>query len=172
MLFELLAAISAAVAAGGIAFLLRRFIPALPGWLIPAAAGAGLLTVSIALEYSWYRSTAEALPERVEVALAPETRAPWRPWTFLRPTTDRFIAVDQGSRLTHPAAPERRILDLLVFQRWTPPRRVRAAFDCAAGRRVDLVEDVRLGADGTIEGAEWLDTGFDDPITRTACAGA
>ena len=169
MLMELLAAFSAALAAGGGAYLLRRLVPALPRWLVPAAAGAAMLFVTISLEYSWFARTARALPERVEVALADESRAPWRPWSYIWPQTSRFIAVDRRSTLTNPEAPDLRIVDLLVFQRWTLPRRIRAVFDCTAGRRADLLDGVTLGESGAIEGAEWRDTGLDDPITRTAC---
>ena len=116
-------------------------------------AGAAMIVAAASLEQSWYGRTVAALPPRVEVAVAHESRAPWRPWTYLSPYVDRFVAVDQGSVLTHAAAPKRRVADVLVFGRWTPPRRVRAAFDCAEGRRADLVEGVSLGADGAIEGA-------------------
>ena len=170
MLLELLAVVFAGLAGGGVASLARRLVRALPRWLVPAAAGGAMIAVSVSLEYAWFDRTRDALPPRVEVALTHESRAPWRPWTYLAPFVDRFVAVDAGSVLTHPGAPDRRIVDLLAFARWTPPRRVRAAFDCAEGRRVDLVEGVTLGPGGAIEGAAWRDTGLDDPVTRSACA--
>lgn len=172
MIFELLGVVIAGVAGGGVAMLACRLVRWLPRWIVPAAAGATMILASVSLEYAWYGRTVAALPDRVEVALAHESRAPWRPWTYLRPYVDRFVAVDQRSVLTHAAAPDRRIADVLVFGRWTPPRRVRAAFDCEAGRRADLVEGVSLGEDGAIEGAAWIETGLDDPLTRVACAEA
>ena len=170
MIFELLAVVIAGVAGGGVASLARRAVAAIPRWAIPVAAGGTMLGVAVLLEYAWYGRTVEALPDRVEVALTHESRAPWRPWTYLRPYVDRFVAVDRGSALTNPDVPDRRIVDVLVFGRWTPPRRVRSAFDCAEGRRADLLDGVTLGEDGAIEGAAWLDTGLDDPVTRLACA--
>lgn len=169
MFFELLAVVFAGVAAGGVASLLRRAARAVPRWLIPVAAGGAMLAVSISLEYSWFGRTTAGLPEGVAVALTNESRAPWRPWTYLAPYVDRFAAVDQGSVLTHPQAPGTRIADILLFGRWVPPRRVRAAFDCEAGRRADLMEGASLGANGAIEGADWRETGLDDPVTRLAC---
>ena len=172
MLLELLAVVFAGLAGGGVASLARRAASALPGWLVPVAAGGAMLAVAVSLEYAWFDRTRGALPPRVEVALTHESRAPWRPWTYLAPFVDRFVAVDEGSILTHEAAPDRRIADVLAFGRWTPPRRVRAVFDCASGRRADLLDGVALGPDGTIENAAWHDTGLDDPVTRLACAGA
>lgn len=172
MLFEWLAVIVAGVAAGGVASLARRLAGTLPRVAIPVAAGGAMLLAAAALEYAWYPRTLSALPERVEVALAHESRAPWRPWTYARPYVDRFVAIDAGSVLTNPAAPDRRIADVLVFARWVPPRRVRAVFDCAGGRRADLVEGAALAEGGAVEGAAWVETGLDDPVTRLACAGA
>ena len=170
MLWELLAVVFAGLGAGGVAHGARRFARALPRWLVPAAAGGAMMAAAVTLEYSWYDRAVEALPPRVGVALAHESRAPWRPWTYVRPIVDRFVAVDGGSVLTHPARPDRRLADVLVFGRWAPPRRVRAAFDCAEGRRADLVEGASLAPGGAIRGARWRDTGLDDPVTRLACA--
>ena len=170
MFFELLAVVFAGLAAGGVASLLRWPIRALPRWLIPVAAGGAMLLVSISLEYSWFGRTVAGLPESVAVALTNENRAPWRPWTYLKPYVDRFVVVDQGSVLTHPEAPGTRVADVILFARWTPPRRVRAAFDCEAGRRADFTAGTTLGRDGAVEGARWRETGLDDPVTRLACA--
>lgn len=170
MLFELIAVVVAGFAGAGIALLARRAFSLLPRWLVPLFAGAAMLATAISLEYSWYGRTVAGLPEGVEVGLAHENRAPWRPWTYAVPYVDRFIAVDRRSALTHEAAPGQRIVNLYVFGRWAPTQRVRAVFDCEAGRRADLVAGVRLAEDGAIEGATWHETGLDDPVTRAACA--
>ena len=170
MLLELLAVAFAGLAGGGVASLARRLLRALPGWLVPVAAGGAMLAVAISLEYAWFDRTRAALPPHVEVAIPRESRAPWRPWTYLAPFVDGFVAVDGRSVRTHPAKPDQRIVNLLVFGRWAPVRRVPAAFDCAAGRRADLVEGATLGPGGAIGGASWRNTGLDDPVTRLACA--
>lgn len=172
MLYELIATIAAGFVGGGIALLARNLIRALPRWLVPATAGGAMLMVAITLEYSWFSRTVASLPEGVEVALTRDNRAPWRPWTYLVPYVDRFIAVDRTSVLTHEGAPDKRMADLFVFARWNPPARVRAVFDCAAGRRADIAQGVSLGADGSLDGAVWYETGRDHPVTRTACEGA
>ena len=171
MFFELIAVLSAGLAAAGIVLLARRLVPALPRWLAPLLGGLAMIGTAISLEYSWYGRTEAALPDGVEVALRHENRAPWRPWTYAVPYIDGFIAVDRAGALTHPALEGQRMVDLYVFGRWTPTRHARAVFDCEAGRRADLVAGVTLAEDGSVEGATWHDTGLDDPVTAAACAG-
>ena len=172
MIFEPPAVVFAGLAGGGVASPARRFARALPLWIAPAAAGGAMLATAVSLECAWCGRTVAALPDRVAVAAADESRAPRRPWTHPLPHVDRFVAVDRGSVSTHAEAPDRRIADVVLFARWHPPRRVRAAFDCARGRRADLLDGVTHGEDGAVAGAAWLDTGLDDSVTRLACGAA
>ena len=171
MLLELIAVIAAGAAAGGVALALRGLVRALPRWLVPTAAGLAMLAAAVSLEYSWVGRTAAGLPEGFEVATTRKSRAPWRPWTYVVPYVDGFIAVDRAGARTNEAAAGQRMATLYVFGRWAPTQRVRAVFDCRAGRRADLVAGVALAEDGRLEGAKWHETGPDDPLTRTACAG-
>ena len=169
MLFELIAVVVAGVAAGGVVMIIRRLVPALPRWMLPAVAGLAMLAVSISLEYSWFARNSAALPDGVEVAVTHENRAFWRPWTYAFPYIDRFIAVDRIGKLQNAAIDDQQMTSLYVFGRWTPTRRIRAVFDCAAGRRADLLPDVVLAKDGSVPEAAWIDTGRDDPVTRLVC---
>lgn len=172
MFYELIAVVAAGFAGGGFALMARHTIKRLPRWLVPITAGSAMLLVAISLEYSWFERTRDGLPEGVEVALTRENTAPWRPWTYVHPFVDGFVAVDAASMRTHEAQPDQRLLDVLVFKRWTPPSRISAVFDCADGRRADLVGRATLGADGTVTGATWHEAGLDHPVTRIACANA
>ncbi|MBM9596057.1 hypothetical protein [Roseitranquillus sediminis] len=169
---ELIAVVVAGMAGAGVALLLVRTVRSLPRWLVPIAAGAAMFTTAIALEYGWYGRTVAGLPDRMEVVVTRENQAPFRPWTYVAPYIDGFVAVDTGSVRTNEAAPDQRLVDLLVFGRWVPVRRVPAIFDCAGGRRADVVEGVTFAEDGAVQGASWVETGLDDPVTRAACAGA
>lgn len=171
MLFELIAVIAAGFAAGGAMLLVQRAVSALPRWLVPLVAGAAMIATAVSLEYSWYGRTRAALPPGVEVALTRENRAPWRPWSYVFPYVDGFIAVDRGGARRNPAAPDQRMVDLYVFGRWAPTQRRQAVFDCARGRRADLGPGVTLGENGSVAGASWRDTGREDPVTAAACAG-
>jgi hypothetical protein len=171
MLFELIAVVAAGFAAAGAFLVVRRLVPALPRWLAPVLGGLAMLGTAISLEYSWFGRTSAALPAGVEVALTHESRAPWRPWTFAGPYDDRFIAVDRGGARRNEAVPGQRMVDIYVFARWSPPQLVRAVFDCEAGRRADVLPGVTLSEDGRLQGATWVETGGDDPVTAAACAG-
>lgn len=171
MFFELIAVIAAGFAAGGAVLLLRRLLPPLPRWLAPVLAAAAMLATAISLEYSWFGRTRAGLPPGFEVALTHDNRSPWRPWTYAAPFVDRFIAVDGAGGRTNEGVPGQRMVDIYAFARWSPPQRVQAMFDCEGGRRADLRPGVTFGEDGVLQGADWHDTGPDDPVTRAACGG-
>lgn len=170
MLFELIAAIVAGFAGAGVILLLNRMLRGrLPRWLMPVAAGGAMIATAIANEYGWYPRTVGALPEGLEVATTVKETAVYRPWTYVAPFVTRFIAVDVGSMRRNDSVADQRIVDVYAFARWTPPRKLGVAVDCAAGRRADLGEGVVFAADGRIEGVTWRDVGTDDPIVQTAC---
>ena len=170
MVFELIAVIVAGFAGAGATLLLNKLLGGrLPRWVMPVAAGCAMLAVTITNEYGWYARTSGALPEGLEVATTVEDRAFYRPWTYIVPFVSRFLAVDTKTIRTNAAAPGQRLVDVYAFGRWMPPRQVRVAVDCTAGRRADIADGVSFGADGSLDGADWREVGADDPILRTAC---
>lgn len=172
MLFELVAVIFGGVAAAGVVLMLRKLAPALPRWTVPAGAGLTMIAISVSLEYSWFERTSASLPEGVEVALTHDNRALWRPWTYLTPYVDSFIAIDSAGMRRNEAIEGQRMARLYVFGRWAQPQRVWVVFDCKTGRRADLGEGVALGEDGAVPDALWVASAADDPVARRACAGS
>ncbi len=171
MFFELIATIVAGVAAAGVALLLVRVSRGrLPRWLVPLVAGAAMIAFTINSEYSWFGRTSAGLPENMVVVRQVAGRAVYRPWTYLVPYTDRFVALDRGSIRRNEAAPDQRLADLFVFGRWAPIRQIPVLVDCAGKRRADLVDDVRFADDGTIPEAAWRDLDPGDPLIGAACA--
>ena len=171
MLLELIATVTAAVGAGGVAVLLRRLTFGRVGrWIVPVAAGAAMLGVTVVNEYSWYDRTRENLPEGVVVAHAHEFQKIYKPWTYLFPYVDRFAAVDQASVRAHPDRPARRIVKLLFYGRWSQPRQTTVVVDCDQQLRAQLTGDVRFGPDGQLANVDWRKVAADDPIQRTSCA--
>ncbi|ANH08647.1 hypothetical protein [Shinella sp. HZN7] len=172
MLYELIAAVVAGVALAGIAMALRRLTGGLlPKWLVPAAAGIGILGYSVWSEYSWFSRSVAAQPNGVVVAWHNGESAPWRPWSYLAPVTTRFTAVDTRSIQRHPDFPDQRIVGLRLAARWQPSTLVKVAFDCAGNKRADLSGgNVSIGANGGIENAAWIDLAPDDAVLRAACA--
>lgn len=173
MFLELLGVILAGVTGALIVYAGNRASGGrLPRWLMPAVAGLAMIAATISLEYSWYGRTVAALPEGIVVADRVEERALLRPWTYLVPYTDRFVAVDRASLQTNPNRPDERIANMYLFGRWAPLRRVPVAFDCAGNRRAALVEGAGIAPDGGIEGADWTQAPLGDPLLATVCAEA
>ena len=170
MLLEFIAIIAAGFGLAGIALTaniaLRR---RLPQWIIPASAGAGMLLMAVWLEYSWLDRTTAGFPEGVEVASTNASRSWYRPWTYVVPLTNRLIAVDHRFERRHADAPAQVMTRVILAARWEPLRQYGAVFDCASHRRADLLDEVKLDADGRLENARWLQLAADDPVLREAC---
>lgn len=170
MFLELIATIIAGLAAAGVVIVLRRLVgPWLPRWLAPVAAGLVMLGVTIANEYSWYDRAQRSLPAGMEVALTGSSPAPWRPWTYVVPFVDRFVAVDHASLRTHEGQPGQKMVNLIFFGRWAPVHRVPVLMDCVNGRRADLVDGMEFAQDGTLEDARWRKIDPEGPLAKSIC---
>lgn len=174
MLFEFIAAVVAGVALGGISMLLRWASRGLlPRWIVPAAAGVGMLCYAVWSEYSWFTRAANAMPAGTVVTWKNEARSFWRPWSYYAPVVDRFAAVDLAHAQRHPDHPGVVIVDLLLSARWQVPARVKVVFDCNGKRRGDLTgENVSIAEDGSIVGANWVSVPEDDPALKAVCQGS
>ena len=171
MLYELIAAIVTGVALAGIAMALRHLSRGLlPKWIVPAAAGIGILGFSVWSEYSWFSRSLAAQPEGVMAAWHNEESAPWRPWSYVAPVVTRYTAVDTRTAQRHPDFPDQVIVDLLLAARWQPGTLVKVAFDCAAHKRADLVGGgVSIAESGELTGASWRALEPDDAVLNAAC---
>lgn len=170
MILELVGTVVAGIAAAGLVLIARSLLgERVPKWLIPIAAGVGMLTATISSEYGWYGRTLAVLPEGFEVAQTVDSRAPWRPWTYLFPYTERFVAVDTVSMRQNPAIAGQRMVDLYFFGRWAPVNRVTALLDCEGNRRAPLVEGASFDDTGQVAGADWISVAADDPVLRVGC---
>ncbi|MCI2399266.1 hypothetical protein [Aliiroseovarius subalbicans] len=171
MFYELVATLVAGVAAAGVVLALNQLTgKRLPKWMMPVGAGLGMILVSIANEYAWYDRNAGNLPEGLVVAQTIENSSSYRPWTKVKPYIDRFVAVDVQSIRIHPEAPERRMVDTLFMGRWAAVNKLTVLADCDAGRRAALFDTVGFGADGSVQGAEWVTVPGDDPLLTTICS--
>lgn len=176
MLLDLIAAVSAAVGMVGVVLMLgwvlRRVAGVtLPRWIVPASAGLAMLAFSIWNEYSWFDRVSAKIEPPVVVAMALSERSPLRPWTFVRPITLRFLAVDLGGVVVSSTDPAVRLVPVLMVSRWAPTRGLTVAVDCAAARRADLPEGEASDADLARRPLAWQDVGPEDPILVAACAG-
>ena len=170
MFLELIATVFAGLAVAGVAMLLNKLTGnRLPRWIVPVAAGLGMIGTTIASEYGWYDRTVATLPEGMEVAQTVENQSFYRPWTYARPYIERFVAVDATSLRQNPALPGQRMVDVYYFGRWAPLNKVPVLLDCNGARRASLVDGAEFGADGQVINADWVAVGADDPLVATGC---
>lgn len=170
MLLEFIAIIAAGFGLAGLALSLNIALRRrLPQWIVPAAAGAGMLLMAIWFEYSWFERTTGTFPEGVAVASTHQARSWYRPWTYVAPLTNRLIAVDHRADRRHADRPGQVMTRVVLAGRWEPTRQFGVVFDCTARRRADLLDGVELGADGNLRNADWRQLGDDDPVLREAC---
>lgn len=170
MLLELIAIVAAGFGLGGLVLALNFLVrKRLPGWSIPAAAGAGMLAMAIWLEYSWLDRVTATFPDEVEVASTNELRSWYRPWTYVVPLTNRLIAIDHRFDRRNAAVPDQVLTQVLLMGRWQPSRQFGAVFDCRGRRRADLIDDVVFDEDGSPRNARWIKLPADDNLLRAAC---
>ena len=170
MLMDLIATFAVGAGFTGFVVIARHLSKGrVPKWALPAAFGLGMLLFSMWNEYTWFGRTTAALPGEVVILSTPTDRAAFRPWTYLVPVSTRFAALDRTGMLKSTEDSTIRRAEVMLVQRWTPTRRVPLAFDCAKGRRADLVDGAELLPDGTLTGGTWMDA--DDEIQRAACQG-
>ncbi|MEM8537842.1 MAG: hypothetical protein AAGF56_08260 [Pseudomonadota bacterium] len=170
MFIELIATIFAGFAFAGLALAVNLLSGRrLPRWIVPIAAGAGMIAVTISNEYTWYGRTAASLPDNMRVAMTVEEQSWLRPWTQIWPYSKRFVAVDQASTRQNQNLPDLRLVDLYFFGRWSPVNRAPMLFDCAANRSALLIDGAEFAADGTIANADWQAVASDDPVLTSAC---
>jgi hypothetical protein len=121
-----------------------------------------MLGTTISSEYSWFSRTADALPEGVEVVQTVENTAFYRPWTYLAPYTDRFIALDTGNVRANTEDAALFMADIYFFRRWGTVQSVELMVNCDTGQRADPA----FGDGGE---PVWRDAGAEDPIVGLVC---
>lgn len=170
MFLELVATIAAAFAAAGMVLLLNRIVGGrLPKWFTPVAAGAAMIVTTISNEYGWYPRTKAALPEGLVISETIENQSFYRPWTYVRPYVERFVAVDTLSLQTHPALPDQHIADVYYFGRWSPVNKIGVLADCANARRAALIDAISFDENGNVSGANWVGVPKDDGLLAAIC---
>lgn len=172
MIWELLGAVVLGVVAGGMAWGLRRVTGSrLPKWVTPAAAGIGMLTYGVWMDYTWGARTEAALPAGVEAVREARDGSFLRPWTLLAPPVMRIAAVNAAGALTNEAAPDMRLARMYLFERNMPPGEVGVLVDCAAARMAVTTGAVGFDAAGAPQVQGWEALSAGDPMLTALCDG-
>lgn len=170
MFLELIGTVFAGFAVAGVMMLVNRLTGGrLPRWTAPAVAGLAMIAVTVSMEYSWYERTRTNLPEGLVIAKSIEKQSMYRPWTYVTPYIDRFVAVDQLSLRRNEQLPDQRMVDLYFFGRWAPLNKVAVIFDCANARQATLIDDVNFTESGALPDGDWVKIAADDSVLTTVC---
>lgn len=172
MVYEFIATIAAAFSLAGIALVLRHLVKIFfkkqtPKWLTPVFAAIGIFAFQIHQEYNWYEQTVAKLPNNVTVVKTIQTSSWYRPWSYVKPQTVRFMAVENPN--TANAVKQ---VNLYLFERRMQAKAIPQWIDCAQTRRADYVKDISV-KDGAknMEAIQWMPMTKDDPLIKSVCVG-
>jgi len=165
MLWELIATFIAGVGATGVALALRKLSGGrLPRWLLPVAAGIGMLGFLIYSEYRWFAHQQTLLPAGIEVVREVQVTAAWRPWSQLWPQTLRFIAADVSNAERNQLNPALIRLHLYLVARHQPTQRIATVIDCQHQARADDHPGLILPTTDQPPGEGWMQLADDDDL--------
>ncbi|XKH59718.1 hypothetical protein LG290_13760 [Halomonas sediminis] len=115
MLWHLVAAVFAGLAAAGVGLFLRVVTRKwLPSWIVPVCAGLGMLAYQINHEYSWFSHKQSQLPESAQIISSERGEAFWRPWTYFFPMTIAFRVVDQDN-MVKSEANDQQLIEFILY---------------------------------------------------------
>lgn len=177
MLFEFIATIAAGFGMAGLALIITHLSKLAgkraPKWLIPLFAAIGIFTFQINQEYSWYPQQVAKLPEGVTVIKTAESTEWFRPWSYIKPHTLRFIAADSGNTSVRVDNPDMHLVNLYLFERRRSVQKILQVIDCAAPARADYVipdEGSTLTIDEHVkQTTAWRELAKDDPLYINVC---
>lgn len=170
MFYEMVATLVSAFVGAGLVLALNKLTGGrLPKWAMPVGAGLAMIVTTVATEYAWYDRTKDILPEGMTVVMEVENNSLYRPWTYIVPFVERFVALDEQSLRTHEAQPALRMVDLLFMGRWSAPEKMVVLGNCDTSQRAPLIDGVTFDASGQVAGVDWVTVPQDDPILAAIC---
>ena len=170
MLLHLIAVFAMGFAAAGfvlLAYRLRGGKP--PRYMIPLAAGLAMIGYALWSDYSWASRTIAALPDHVTVVKRVPASAPWKPWTYLFPQIDRFIALDTAETRRNERLPGYVLAQVLLVARQAQAVTTTQLFDCEGARRSDVRRDTDFTEEGLPVNPDWVPVEPTDELYREVC---
>ncbi len=170
MLWELLATLIAGIGAAGIALALRKLSgQRLPRYLVPVFAGIGMLAFQIHGEYNWFSHQKNLLPSGVTVVRSIESSSWWRPWSYLKPLTLQFVAMDSKNATSNQHNADLVLVDLYFFEHRQPARRMQQVVHCRFQKRAIYTDNLQLPLPGEAVNDRWQSIQSDDVMLQPLC---
>lgn len=167
MFWGFIAMIAAGFGGAGLAVILNKITRGrTPKWLTPAAAAVAMLVTAITNEYSWFAQSVANLKPGVVVVNTMETSAFYRPWTYVYPMTEGFVALDTNTLADHPSGTGRVTGDLYLFGRWENTQHLQVLFDCPTGKTMPMIPGENYD---TVTTGDFPDAGGDSQMVTAAC---
>ncbi|WP_367110343.1 hypothetical protein [uncultured Psychrobacter sp.] len=177
MLFEFIATIAAGFGLAGVALVITHLSKLAgrraPKWLIPLFGALGIFGFQIHQEYNWFNQQVAQLPKDLTVVKKVEESTWFRPWSYVKPQTLRFMAVD--SRNAHANANNKNIYltNLYLFERRRSIQQVPQVIDCSAPARADYVipdKNSQLTIEEHVgQTTKWYPLTVNDPLFISIC---
>lgn len=142
MFWEIIATVVAGFLAAGLVLPLR-FYKKTPKWLVPIAAGLGMMAFQVYSEYTWFLHTSSKLPEG-SVVVASVSKSTWfRPWSYVYPQTFWFVALDKNS--VQPTGVAHRYQgQVYFFERRMPIQVLGVQIDCQTKQHAYMLNNAPL----------------------------
>lgn len=170
MFWELIGAIALGVGAGGFALALRKITRGLlPGWIVPVAAGLGMIGYSVYMDYAWSGRTRAALPEGLVVVESGASSTWFKPWTYVIPPEERLAALDVAGARSNADLPGLRLATLYFYDRSMPPGATEVVVDCPGARLGRMRPGTGFGPDGKPQGVLWQDAAEGHAMLSALC---
>ncbi len=129
MFWEILATVFSGFLFAGLVLPIRLFYKKTPKWIVPAAAGIGMICFQVYSEYTWFDDTKAKLPAG-SVIVAEVPKSTWfRPWSYIKPQVFQFVVLDTANVSTNGTL---KSANLYFFERRALAYPLGISVDCSA----------------------------------------
>lgn len=157
MIWQLLAVFITGFVLGAFAFMLRKLSKnRLPKWIIPVAAGLGMLGYQAYYNYAWYDFKLGQLPERAIILEEKRGSDFFRPWSYIYPAVNYFSFID-GSKIEVKINGERLVKYIYFEMHQEHLDRLESQYyglDCAKAEQMKMTDEGAFEPPYSIESIE------------------
>lgn len=128
MFWEIIATVISGFLLAGLVLPLRLIFKKLPKWIVPLAAGIGMMGFQVFSEYTWADDMIAKLPkDSVVVAKVPQSKW-YSPWSYAYPQVLQFVVLDKSK--ISDITPTSKQATLYFFERRAAAHPMGITVDC------------------------------------------